>query len=143
MLSLDSCKKYSPAVLRIGISLVFLWFGVNQLIINPESFIGYLPTFLQDHPDGIPHEHPLQFAHSLPLAAHLIISLNGLFEIIFGTLLLLGFFVRISAGLLAVHLFFIALSLGYNDVAVRDFGLLAATIAVFLNGDDEFAFRRK
>lgn len=36
-------KQYAPIVLRIGISLVFLWFGIHQLI-SPETFLDYVPA---------------------------------------------------------------------------------------------------
>lgn len=138
----DKFKEYAPIILRIGLSIVFLWFGISQLI-NPESFIGYVPEFLYDHPNDMNHEHPLQLAHNLPLTSHMIIMGNGAFETIFGLLLLLGMFTRISALLLAIHLLIITIGLGYNDIAVRDFGLVIATISIFLNGEDKFLLDKK
>ena len=42
VIELKKYQKYAPLVLRIGLSLVFLWFGISQLV-NPESFLGYVP----------------------------------------------------------------------------------------------------
>ena len=38
-------RKYSIDIVRIAVSLVFLWFGISQ-IIDPESFLGYVPEWL-------------------------------------------------------------------------------------------------
>ena len=117
--------KYSPLLLRIAISLVFLWFGANQLI-NPENFIGYLPGFIT----------------TLDSAKTAVI-LNGIFEAVFGLLLLLGIFTRPVALLLGLNLLAITFSLGYNEIAVRDFGLALACFAVALNGNDQWCLNNK
>ena len=38
-------SEYGKRVLRISLSLVFLWFGINQLYF-PSSWIGFVPSFL-------------------------------------------------------------------------------------------------
>lgn len=135
-------KEYAPIVLRIGISLVFLWFGLTQLI-NPESFFGYIPDWVTPHDTMMIHEHPFQSAHNLPLTPHIIIMGNGILETIFSLLLILGLLTRIASLILAIHLFTIMLGLGYNDIAVRDFGLIIAAIVVFLNGPDKLSLDTK
>jgi len=118
MFKLDKLKQYSPAITRISLSLVFLWFGVNQLF-DAEKFMGYLPEFLLSS----------SYASSL-------VIFNGIFEVLAGVLLLVGKFIRPVSLVLAGHLFFIILSLGYNDIAVRDFGLMLITISTFIGGKD-------
>src|SRR3989338_1083144 len=136
-------KKYSTDMVRIALALVFLWFGINQLI-NPESFLGYVPQWLYPHEPQMMHEHPFQFMHGIPnVQVHAIIMSNGIFETIFGILLLIGFFTRIAAFLLALHLFGISFSLGYNDVAVRDFGLALATISLIFSGAGEISLDKR
>ena len=112
--------EYSRILTRIAISIVFLWFGINQ-IINPDYFMGYLPSFIL-----------------LSGYAKTFIYLNGTFEVIFGTLLAIGLFTRTAALLLTIHLVGIIIGLGYNDVAVRDFGLMLITFAIFLGGKDKW-----
>ena len=119
-------KTYAPIVLRLGIALVFLWFGTQQLL-HATSWTSYLPTFTT----------------SWSIKATTIVMLNGLFETIFGALLLLGVFVRSVALVLALHMFGILISVGYNEIGVRDFGLLIATIAIALNGKDEWSLKEK
>ncbi|MBI4919035.1 DoxX family membrane protein, partial [archaeon] len=91
-----------------------------------KDFIGYLPVFLLNY-----------------VSAGNLIMFNGLFELIFGTMLILGFFTRVTAFILAGHLFSIMLSLGYNDVAVRDFGLSLATFSILLRGSDKWCLDQK
>ena len=138
----DKYKNYSPVVLRIGISMVFLWFGITQ-IINPNSFLGYVPGWIFPHPLQMIHEHPFQLVHDFPITPHLLIMGNGIFETIFGTMLILGIFTRIASFLLGLHLLGIMVSLGYNDIAVRDFGLALSTFAIFLHGPDNWCFDKK
>jgi uncharacterized membrane protein YphA (DoxX/SURF4 family) len=110
-------------VLRIGISLVFFWFSISQFT-DPVSWTGYVPA---------------------PLAANfnplMLVYANAAFELLFGTLLILGLFTRISATLLGIHLAFIAISLGYNEIAIRDWGLAIATFAVAMHGRDRLSIK--
>ncbi|NOZ80497.1 MAG: DoxX family membrane protein [DPANN group archaeon] len=132
----DHYKRFAPAILRIGLALVFLWFGISQLV-NPASFIGYVPQWIAPHGHSIVHEHPFQFIHDVPIpSVHILLMANGVLETLFGLLLLLGFWTRISAAILALHLFGIAISLGYNDIMIRDLGLVLALVSVFLAGPD-------
>ena len=129
-------------MVRIAIALVFLWFGISQ-IADPESFLGYVPEWLyQQEPQMMMHGF-MQFIQKAPNFVYTIILLNGIFETIFGALLLVGYFTRIVAFLLALHLFGIAFSLGYNDIAVRDFGLALATLSLIFSGAGEFSLDKR
>ena len=109
-------ESIAPLVLRIGLSLVFLWFGWQQLG-DPAAWVGVLPTWMGN----------------LPINATTIIQFNAWFEIIFGLLLLFGFYLKIVALLLSLHLFSIVFTVGYSDIGVRDFGLAMATLSVFFS----------
>ena len=121
-------KEYSPLVLRIGIGIVFLWFGLTN-IFNPQTLIGYLPKFVQ----------------TLPIEPLSILLITGIFEVVFAIFLIIGLFTRLSSLLLFLHLVIVIIGIGYNDVAVRDFGLALATLAIFLHGPDKWCLdnRRK
>jgi len=110
-------KEYAPVITRIALALVFLWFGFTQVFT--DMLIGYVPTWV-------------------PFAASTVGVISGVFELIFGGLLLIGLFTRTSAALLGLYLIGIIFSLGYNDVAVRDVGLLLVLIAVIVNGPDKW-----
>ena len=125
MISHYAASDYAPAVTRIGLSLVVLWFGVNQLI-NPGTFRGYLPGFLLS----------LSYAKT-------IVLLNGVFEIVFGGLLLLGLFTKLSSLLIGLHLIGIIIGMGYNDIAVRDVGLMIVSFGIYLGGADKWSLDYK
>jgi uncharacterized membrane protein YphA (DoxX/SURF4 family) len=119
-------KKYAPLVARLTVSLVFLWFGLNQ-VFDTTNWLQWLPPW----------------TNSLPIAPATLVLLNGVAEIILGAALLMGFFVRPVAFLLALHLAFIAFIIGYNDVGVRDLGLSLLTLSVALHGPDQWCKGKK
>ena len=110
-------QTWSQTVLRVGISLVIVWFGLQQLS-DPSGWIAYLPSW----------------AENLPISEISFVYINGWFELIFGILLLLGFYTKIIAFLLSLHLLSIIFSVGYNEIGVRDFGIFIALVSIFLYG---------
>ena len=115
----------SAAVLRIGISLVFLWFGVNQ-ILRPESFLGWLPDWVFE----------------LPISEEVFVQIHGFFEAFLAVTLAIGILTRVSALLLAAQLAGIlvsVLTLGSMEIAIRDYGVLVATLSVAIRGPDSLA----
>ena len=116
---MDRYQKYAPKVLRLGLSLVFIWFGTQQ-ILHTAMWTGLIPAWI------------VSISH---LSAHTLVLFNGSFEIVFGLCLLFGYFTRVAALLLALHMLDITYVVGYNDVGVRDFGLSMAAVAAFLWGE--------
>ncbi len=116
-------NRYAPIVLRYSMAIVVLWFSTQQFMHN-ANFTAYVP------------ESAASLSH---LSISTLVYLNATFELIFGILLLIGWKVRISAFLLALHLFDIMYIVGYGEIGVRDFGLAMATLSVFLSGPDELS----
>jgi len=110
-------KKASSIVLRVGIAIVIIWFGIQQLV-NPTQWVAYLPTWI----------------NHLPFSQLSIIYINGWFETVFGIMLLFGFYTRFVSILLALHMLDIAYTVGYGAIGVRDFGLAISTLSIFLYG---------
>ncbi|MBI4155233.1 DoxX family membrane protein [Candidatus Woesearchaeota archaeon] len=108
--------KYGPLVLRLGLAIVLLWFGINE-VLNPLLMAGYIPNW---------------FTNLSPISINSFMILNGSFEILLGILLVLGLFTRIAAILTTLHLLFIIIALGYNEIAIRDFGLFMAALSLSL-----------
>ncbi len=127
-------------ILRLGIALLFLWFGINQLVF-PQDFMGYLPIWV--HTDGSGMHHMMHASIQPIGGASGLLIINGIAEVILGLLLLLGLFTRWAALLLALHLASIAVSLGYNDVAIRDVALAIATLSIFFMGHDSWCLDHK
>jgi uncharacterized membrane protein YphA (DoxX/SURF4 family) len=124
-------KIAAPIVVRIGISLVFLWFGFQQ-VLHTAMWVGLIPDWV------------LSLSG---LSAASLVHFNGAFEIVFGLCLLLGIYTRISSLLLALHMLHIMVTVGYNAIGVRDFGLAMAAISIFLSGMDmwtiDWKFRKE
>lgn len=120
-----SGKEHAPVLLRYAMGIVFFWFGISQLT-KPKDWVAYLPDFLGS----------TSYAQS-------IIIFNGIFEVSFALLLVLGLFTRVSAILLGLHLLAITFEVGYNEIGVRDFGLTLATFAIALFGPDKCSLDTK
>lgn len=117
---LSLCEKYSAPLLRLSLAAVVLWFGIQQLL-HAANWTAYVP------------DSAVALSH---LSAVTLVYLNGTFELIFGIALLFGFQTRIAALLLSLHLFDIMYVVGYGEIGVRDFGLAAGLLAVFMHGPD-------
>lgn len=117
----------APTVLRIGMSMVILWFSIEQ-ILHTQAWTAYVP------------DYAVSMSH---LSAITLVYLNAVFELVFGLLLLFGIQTRISALLLSLHLFEIMFVVGYGEIGVRDFGLAVALLVVFMNGPDEYCIQSK
>ena len=115
----EKLRPYAPVILRLGAAAVFLWFGVSQ-ILNPVEWTGWLPSYAGNF--GIEPDNLVLF--------------NGFFETAFGTLLFLGFYTRIAAGLLALHMAHILTVVGYGEIGVRDFALFSAALSAAFYGAD-------
>lgn len=116
-------KELAPAILRISLALVFLYFGIVQLN-DPSSWSSYVPEFL-DVPG---------------ISSNNLVALNGLVEITLGLFLICGLYTRFASLILSLHLFGIALSIGFSPLGVRDFGLAFATLSIFFSGPDRYTF---
>jgi uncharacterized membrane protein YphA (DoxX/SURF4 family) len=119
-------KEAAPSLLRISMSLVFFYFSFSQLK-DPSTWAGYVPKFLII--GGI--------------SANNLVVINGFVELLFGLFLITGLYTRISSLILGLHLFGIALSIGFSPVGIRDFGLALATLTIFLFGPDRYTLDSK
>lgn len=115
-------KNLSSIILRIGIGAVIVWFGSQQLG-NPTPWIGFLPSW----------------TNSLPISQINFVYLNGWFEVVAGICLIAGFYTRIAAFFLGLHLLGIVFSVGYSPTAIRDFGLTTALFSIFLHGESSWS----
>lgn len=115
---LDRFKGESMPLVRYGVGLVFFLFGISQLI-NPILWIAWVPQFI-------------------PFAPKVVVIINGIFDLLIGGFLILGLFLRFFSFIGIIHLIAITASVGYNDIGIRDFGILLALIAVFINGPDQY-----
>jgi len=106
-------KAVGLLILRLSLAFVFLWFGFSQLS-DAAKWVSFVPDFAAKIIDpGV------------------LVLLNGLFEVVAGSLLAIGIFPRYVALILGAHLLFIGGSMGFSPVGVRDIGLAFATMSFF------------
>ena len=103
-------------ILRLGLASVFLWFGFSQLL-DSLSWVDIVP------------EWAVNMLHIPPA---MIVMGNGIFEVILGSLLATGFFVRTVALVFALHLIPIILDFGLTATGIRDLGLMFSVFALVL-----------
>ena len=115
---LDKFKEESIPLVRYSVGLVFFLFGISQLL-NPILWTAWVPQFI-------------------PFAPKAVVITNGIFDLIVGGFLILGLFLRAFSLIGIIHLIGITASVGYNDIGIRDFGILLALVAVFLHGPDQY-----
>jgi len=111
-----SREDWGLVILRVGLALVYLWFGFSQLF-DSLNWVYLVPNWA------------VNLSH-LPPA--MIVLANGLFEVIVGTFLIIGFFVRPMTLLYVAHLFVISVEMGISSAGVRDIGLTLSALALFL-----------
>ena len=107
--------EWGLTILRLGLAVVFLWFGFSQLF-DGVAWVSWVPEWA---------------TALIPIPPAMIVLLNGLLEVILGTLLAANILVRPIALLLTLHLALITFEIGATAIGVRDLGLTLATLALF------------
>ena len=105
-------------ILRFGLALVFLYFGISQ-ILDQSRWIYFVP------------DRFLNFYISEILKSK-IVFLNGIFDTVIALSLISGLFIRIFSFLGFIHLLSITIfSLGFEPSGIRDLGLAFAMLSLF------------
>lgn len=114
-------QKYATLILRLGIAFVFLWFGIDKFI-HTVNWIGWVPQWMQA---------------LIPFSMNAFMYGQGVIETIIGLMLLVGYKVRFASLLASITIAGVLISLigtGQAEIMVRDTGLLAASLSLFLTG---------
>jgi uncharacterized membrane protein YphA (DoxX/SURF4 family) len=114
-------KSIAPIILRVGLAIVFLWFGLSE-VIHPGMWVSYIPTWL------------VTLTH---LQVTTIVIINGSFEILMALLLAFGIWTRWVALLLLLHMIGIVADVGLSAVGIRDVGLAFGLLSIVFQGHDE------
>jgi uncharacterized membrane protein YphA (DoxX/SURF4 family) len=105
-------------ILRLGLAVVFLYFGISQ-ILDQSRWIYLVP------------DRFLDFNISEILKSK-IVFLNGIFDKFIALSLISGLFIRIFSLLGFIHLLSITIfSLGFGPSGIRDLGLSFAMLSLF------------
>ena len=120
-------RAWSPTAARLTLGLVLLWFGLHELV-QPSLWTGYVPVISQTS----------HFAVAMVL-------LHGWLLSILGVALVLGIAPQMAAGISALLLLEIVLSLsitsGASDIVARDVGVLGLAVAVFASDGQRLVLR--
>lgn len=110
-------SNFAPQIiLTIAMVLVFAYFGIDKLV-HPGLWIGWIPTWME----GL-----------LTLSRNAWLLIIGLTETFLAILLLIPIrnVRKAACVLIALHLAGIITQVGWNDIGVRDLGLLLADVAL-------------
>jgi len=111
--------KNSYLALKLGLAAVFIWFGIDKFI-HPNYWINaWLPGGFID------------FIERFGLDSTRFIYINGVFEILVGLSFILGVFTKIFSFLGIVFLVVIIITIGLNEIIIRDIGLIGGLLAIF------------
>lgn len=114
--------RASHLALRIGLALVFLWFGADKFI-HPQYWAdAWLPRNIAD------------LTVRMGMSVRDLMFLNGIFEVLVAVSLVSGFFIRTFASLGAAFLLtvFAVHVRGATEVVIRDVGLFGGLAALIL-----------
>ncbi len=124
---MDRIQPWAPAVARVALGLVLLWFGIHELI-QPSLWTGYVPA--------------------IPSTSHLALALvlaHGWALSVLGVALCLGVATRLAAVLSALALLEIVISLsitgGVTDIVARDLGVFGLAVAVLASDQRRLVLR--
>lgn len=109
-------------LLIFGLAFVFGYFGIDKLI-HPELWTQWMPVWM----DGL-----------MGFSTEGWVKVIGIVEIILAAGLVIPWpgTQRIAAGLSVFHLAAILTQTGWNDIAVRDIGLLAMALALTFSSEE-------
>ncbi|HVB14238.1 MAG TPA: hypothetical protein VNH38_05715 [Candidatus Dormibacteraeota bacterium] len=121
-------REWSPTAARFSLALVLLWFGLHELV-QPSLWTGYIPIISQ--------------TSHLALA---MVLLHGWVLSVLGVALILGIAPQLAAGVSALLLLEIVLSLsltgGVSDIVARDLGVFGLAVAVFASDRQKLVLQR-
>ncbi|MBL9167117.1 MAG: c-type cytochrome [Verrucomicrobiales bacterium] len=106
-------RTIAAVAMRTGLGMVFILFG-SAKFSSPEDWFVYVPAWLG----------PLLIYHLQEDTPLRIFHLLGVFEVVIGLQLLLGFWQRASALAATAELSLIVGCVGFDHTGVRDLGLL-------------------
>lgn len=109
-------ESYAKWLLIIGLAFVFGYFGIDKFV-HPDIWIGWMPVWMEGLM-GMTRETwlPVIGATEVLLAVMLVIPVRII--------------QRLGAILVALHLVAILTQVGWNDIGIRDMGLLLSSLAL-------------
>lgn len=122
---MGNSPTYSLWAVRIGLVIVFGWFGIDKFI-HPNYWIqAWVPQWAVD------------LVGSFGLGATQLIYVLGVVEILIAVSIATGVFIKIASLLALALIVGIVILHGFGEIAVRDIGLMGGLLAIILWPDRE------
>ncbi len=112
--------KYSNLMIRMGLTVVFLWFGIDKMF-NPQHWLGAWT------PPGL-----ITSITKFGLNGVQLIYTFGIFEILIALSLASNVFSKLFSTLAIIFLIAILVMSGFNETTIKDIGLIGALLAIIL-----------
>ena len=110
--------RYSNIFLRLGLAVVFIWFGVDKFL-NPEYWLSaWVPQSV------------LLLASKLGIGGMDVVYASGVFELLVGASVLSNIFIKIFSVLAMIFLIIVLFTFGMSEVLIRDVGLMGGFLAL-------------
>ncbi|MBS3143557.1 DoxX family membrane protein [Candidatus Woesearchaeota archaeon] len=119
--------KIATLILRVALGFIFFWFGMDK-IINPIDWKGFITPAL---------------SKLIFVDLGIFILLLGIIEIILGIMLILGLFTRTASVIVLIHLIMVVMTQGFNQISIRDFGLIAIALYLIMIKSDYLSLKTK
>ena len=110
--------RISHMILRLSLAFVFLWFGIDKFFHPSYWITSWMPHFM------------MSFAVVLHVSPNAFIYSIGVIELLAGISFLTNIFTDFFALIAGVFLIVISLFYGFNEIFVRDIGLIGALFAL-------------
>jgi len=115
-------KNIVICILRFVLAIVFIYFGILQ-IIDQSQWIILIPETGYDSFLGF---------YINTIFKSKLVFLNGVFNVIIAFLLIKGFFIKAASILSAIYLFLIVVFvLGFKPIGIMNLGLVFASLILF------------
>ena len=115
---LEKYAKFSSVLLRVGIAVTFVAFGVDKFV-HPSVWINWIPP---------------RVLFYVPFSSQVFIYVQGAAESLIGLAIFFGFFTRVAALIAGLLMLGIVVALGLNDITLRDVSTMMACFALALTG---------
>jgi len=116
-------EGYAGLFLRIGLSLLFFYFGLDKFL-NLESNVFTGQNML--------------LVNLAPFSTSIVLVMAGVIEVVIGILLLLGVYNKVVAIGAAAWVFIIFLQTGYPG-GIYDLGLSIMALALYFTGSGKYS----
>ena len=110
--------RYSNIFLRLGMAVVFIWFGVDKFL-HPEY---WLSAWIS--------QSALSVASKVGISGMDVVYASGVFELLVGASILSNIFIKIFSVLALIFLVVVLFTFGVNEILIRDVGLMGGFLAL-------------